>query len=100
MPSTLAVAPAGAGLAARGRGAGRAMSQVLLDRARHRHRGRAGEAGDQAPAERSGECGDLYAVTSSSITLGASTVAPRRSINPSPTRSALAIAVSAGFTAP
>src|SRR6185503_5405714 len=79
------------------RGTGGATPHVLLDRARHGHRGRASEAGNQALAEGGGELRDPHDATSSSSR--PATATPSRSSRWSPTRSALAMAVSAGFTA-
>src|SRR3954452_15241815 len=79
-----------------GRGRGLAVAQPRLDRAGDRHRRGPEEAGDEAVADGVRGLGQgLHAVTSTA----SGTRAPRRSIRWSPTRSALAMAVSAGFTA-
>src|SRR5215207_556428 len=91
MPSTLAVARAGALLAARPR----------LQRARHGHRSGTEEPGDQALADAGRYLAHAVhdASWSCSSRLLFPVAAPSRSIRWSPTRSAFAIAVSAGFTA-
>ena len=72
------------------------MPQLRLDRARDRHRRRACEAGEHSLADAVGQRREpAHAATSSSSPLRA----PSRSVRWSPTRSAFAIAVSAGFTA-
>src|SRR5215207_9863534 len=93
IPSTLAVA--------RRRAAGRAAAQARLHGARHGHRGRAEQAGDEALADARGHHPDAVhdASWSCSSRLLLVVAAPSRSIRWSPTRSAFAIAVSAGFTA-
>src|SRR6266550_2983198 len=74
----------------------RAAAQLRLERARGRHRGRAGDPGDDALADALCKRRQLHDAITSSRSVER---APSRSIRWSPTRSAFAIAVSAGLTA-